>query len=338
MIRMLPPAQAAALERLDLRLEIPHEIPELEKLLYSTVLAGGKRFRPALCFLMGGVLGLDSREVAPYARVAELMHAATLAHDDVIDEADKRRNKPTLNAIATNQKAVLTGDLLLARVVNEIAQLGNLEILRDGAQVLEDLVRGEWLQIERRGKASVTRGMLEAAAQKKTASLIAWCCTTPARLASQLGSLRASDGEELLERCQGLGNLIGLSFQMADDILDFELEGEKPFANDLTEGLVNFVVLEMLEREPGLATELQKLLGAPANAAVGTRVFPWSDAQLDSAKAAVRSRVRSMIRQAQNELQEIARFAPLSGGDREGRDAATESLDTILALMAERMN
>ncbi len=325
MIELMPRNVADSLERLDLTLDTPHEIPELQKLLYETVLAGGKRFRPALCFLMGEILGVSGAECSPYARVAELMHAATLAHDDVIDEATKRRNRPTLNHIATNQKAVLTGDLLLARVVFEIAQKGNLEILRDGSQVLEDLVRGEWLQIDRRNQSQVNRARLEAAAIKKTASLIAWCCTTPARL--------AGNDPTMVERCRKFGNLVGLSFQMADDILDFEKDGEKPYANDIREGLVNFVILEMMERDASTQPKIQKLLDDAANNRALN--WPWDESTLDSAKLGVREKTRQMLEDARKELAEISQHSPNPRADE--RQAATEALDMILAMMAERI-
>ncbi|MCM2323681.1 MAG: polyprenyl synthetase family protein [Oligoflexia bacterium] len=334
MIELMPRDLADSLETLDLKLELPVEIPELETLLYETVLAGGKRFRPALCFMMSGVLGVDPREAAPYARVAELMHAATLAHDDVIDEATKRRNKPTLNHLASNQKAVLTGDLLLARVVYEIAELGRLDILREGSQVLEDLVRGEWLQINRRGQSQVKRSSLELAAQKKTASLIAWCCTTPARLSADTGEKGAKDA--LIERCRRLGNLVGVSFQMADDILDFEAKGEKPYANDLREGLVNFVVLEMQERDPAMTAKVQEVLDFFSEQGAHAPLYnwPWDERTLEQAKVGVRARVRAMLGEARRELQIINDLSPAT----EARRAPSiQALDRILFLMAERV-
>lgn len=322
MIEFMPTELAKALESLPLEIDTPHDIPELKTLLQETVLAGGKRFRPALCLMMGGVLGASPEKVAPYARVAELMHAATLAHDDVIDEATKRRNRPTLNKIATNQKAVLTGDLLLARVVYEIASLGNLEILRDGAQVLEDLVCGEWLQINRRGNATPSRQMLEEAAKRKTASLIAWCCTTPARLSGA--------SPEMIDSCMGFGHRVGLAFQMADDILDFEKEGEKPYANDLLEGLVNFVVLEWIEQKPAMSASLQEIL----NSGKPPEHWPWTPEELEAAKASVRQKVRHLILEAQTELQTLAR---LSAAKPENKEPVAQALDLILTLMAERV-
>lgn len=341
MIEFMPQELASALEKLDLEIQGPHEIPELRALLHETVLSGGKRFRPALCLMMGGILGASPESVLPYARVAELMHAATLAHDDVIDEATKRRNRPTLNKIATNQKAVLTGDLLLARVVYEIAALGNLEILRDGAQVLEDLVRGEWLQIDRRGNAAPTRQMLVEAAEKKTASLIAWCCTTPARLSGA--------SPELLNSCMRFGYRVGLSFQMADDILDFEKNGEKPYANDLLEGLVNFVILELTQQKPEVTPLIQELLNSgiaampsptPTELSVASekitasQAWPWTNQELERAKSSVRDQVRKLIQEARENLQEISR---LSASSHEIQKASTEALDLVLTLMAERV-
>src|SRR5690349_4995210 len=101
----MPKETAQAVESLDLSLTV-HPVPEIDFLLSKTVLFRGKKFRPTLCFLMGQLLGIPLQELSPYARAAEFVHAATLAHDDVIDESSVRRNRPTLNARASNARAV----------------------------------------------------------------------------------------------------------------------------------------------------------------------------------------------------------------------------------------
>src|SRR4051812_18458303 len=95
----MPKETAQAVTKLDLNLSV-HPVPEIDLLLSKTVLFRGKKFRPALCFLMGQLLGVPMEKLQPYARAAEFVHAATLAHDDVIDESEIRRNRPTLNARA----------------------------------------------------------------------------------------------------------------------------------------------------------------------------------------------------------------------------------------------
>ena len=293
MSAFLPPEELRAVESLDLIVQAPAHIPEIPKLLENTLLVGGKRLRPALCFLMGRLLGIPSAKLAPFARAAELTHAATLAHDDVTDEADRRRNRPTLNAVVGNSRAVLAGDLLLARVLREVADQGHPEILRDMTVVYEDLVTGEWLQLEARGKIDVTRELLERISRHKTGSLLRWCCSTPARLASR--------GADFVRTAEKLGETLGLAFQMIDDVIDFEVGGEKPFAQDLREGTVNFVTLEMIERRPELSRQLVEVLGRES------RTYPWSDDELQAAREAVRARVEDRMREADEYLAELAR-------------------------------
>lgn len=320
MIGFLPRPILEAVDRLDLRLEVPVHIPDLEVLLSRTVLDGGKRFRPVLCFLTGSLLGVPLEKVAPYARVAEFIHAATLAHDDVIDEAATRRRKPTLNAEIGNARAVLAGDILLARVVREIAALGNLQILDEGAKVLEDLVQGEWLQLDRRDVIQTERSRLEAAAEKKTSSLIAWCCTTPGRL--------SQGSPELIEHLRALGVGLGLIFQMADDIIDFEENGEKPFAQDLREGLVNFVTFELLGKHPELSGAVSAWMKTPR-----LESRPWTPAQLEDAKRAVRAAIQANIETLRGELGRIIELGRVPAPD---QDPAAIALFQILEYLAER--
>ena len=177
----LPKETLSAVQNLDLQLKV-HSVPEIDILLGKTVLFRGKKFRPMLCFLMGQLFRLPVETLSPYARAAEFVHAATLAHDDVIDESVVRRNRPTLNARSTNARAVLAGDLLLARVMSELSDLGDIHIIRDLSGTVEELVSGEWLQLEARKVLSINREHLETVAKMKTASLMIWCCGTPARV------------------------------------------------------------------------------------------------------------------------------------------------------------
>ncbi len=132
----LPKSVLEAVDSLDLSLNV-EAVPEIETLLGKTVLFRGKKFRPTLSFLVGQFFRLDLKQVSPYARAAEFVHSATLAHDDVIDESSVRRNRPTLNARSTNGRAVLAGDLLLARVMVELSALGQLRIIHDLSKTVE---------------------------------------------------------------------------------------------------------------------------------------------------------------------------------------------------------
>ena len=321
----LPKDVKSAVENLDLNLSVK-TVPEIDILLSKTVLFRGKKFRPMLCFLMGQTFGLDLPRLAPYARAAEFVHAATLAHDDVIDESPVRRNRPTLNARSTNARAVLAGDLLLARVMAELSCLGNIHIIQDLAQTVEKLVSGEWLQLEARKIARVNRHHLETVSKKKTASLMSWCCGTPVRIAGY--------GDDFIEAARQFGEYLGIAFQMIDDIIDYDAQGEKPFAHDIHEGLVNFVTLEMIENNPTLIEPLQKILGVETH----TGVWPWKQSELDHACDQVRLRAQAKLEAAEQTLQWLVEKTHGLGQDSSHlREESIDALRAVLLYLRERV-
>ncbi len=313
----LPKETKRAIESLDLGLNV-YSVPEIDILLSKTVLFRGKKFRPTLCFLMGQIFGVELDRVQPYARAAEFVHAATLAHDDVIDESPTRRHRPTLNARSSNARAVLAGDLLLARVMAELSNLGEIEIIADLANTVEELVSGEWLQLEARKVGRVNRIHLETVAKKKTASLMSWCCGTAARLAGK--------DQSWVDLARQFGECLGIAFQMIDDVIDYDLKGEKPFAQDVREGLVNFVTLEMLEARPSLLEPLQQILGAvPASV-----LWPWEPADLENAAAKVRARADAKLEVAGQILDQLSQL-PNSSLE------SVQALRSILVYLRERV-
>jgi len=314
----MPQETAQAVEKLNLSLSV-RAVPEIDTLLSKTVLFRGKKFRPTLCFLMGQLLGVSPEKTEAYARAAEFVHAATLAHDDVIDESPMRRNRPTLNARSSNARAVLAGDLLLARVMAELSALGEIQLIHDLASTVEELVSGEWLQLEARKISTVNRHHLETVAKKKTASLMAWCSGTPARLA------RAD--EEIIEACRRFGECLGVAFQMIDDIIDYDSSGEKPFAQDLREGLVNFVTLEMLEENPALIDPIQKLLGQAGS----HPVWPWKAHELTAACDRVRARAQAKLEAADQILSQVSKSLKAPNFE------ALQALRSILVYLRERI-
>jgi len=300
MIRGMPGSVAKALSNISFDLDTPSRLPEIEALLNRTVLFGGKRFRPLLCLLFGHLLKLELEKLAPFGRSAEFTHAASLAHDDVIDEADKRRNRPTINKISSNARAVLAGDILLARVMTEVSGQGSIEITQDLSHVVRELVEGEWLQLEARGRIDVTEAHLERVASQKTASLLAWCCQTPVRLCFPTRNPSTPQELALFEAAGRFGRSIGLAFQFVDDVLDFESTSEKPVAQDLREGLVNFVTFEMLRAHPELKGGIRDILMDPE-----PRAYPWTPQQLSDAQSRVRARAENKLALAELALQEI---------------------------------
>ncbi len=227
------------IDSLDLTLRNPSPLIDAYEVSERVLLKGGKRWRPRLCLMIAEGLGLPWSKVKGYARVAELVHAASLAHDDVIDQATARRNKPTLNVLLSERKAVLAGDLLLARAVSELCELGNSYITQRMAEVVENLSTGEWLQLDWLGKTEVSEEILSQIRFLKTGALMEWCCEVPFVL---MGC-----GTAEIKLARTLGRALGSAFQLRDDCLDF-IEGTgKAAFKDWHEGLLNSVFFEVLK-------------------------------------------------------------------------------------------
>lgn len=265
-------------------------VSDLTQELNKLVLAGGKKFRPGLMFLMGKVFNLPTDVLSAYARSVELTHLASLIHDDVIDASDKRRNHPTLNSIKDNTTAILAGDFVLATIMGELAQKNNNELLIDLTVCIQDLADGEWLQYALKSKTEVAFKDLEEICIKKTGSLIRYCCTTPAKLA----------GYSDIKTMHEFGERIGLIFQMADDIVDGLNQSGRPAYQDIINGQYNYVTLKLIELFPELKSPLQKFKG---NATVE---LPWTHDQYQKAIMAV----HEMINVEKNKLFEV--FTSLS--------------------------
>lgn len=270
----------------DLRLNHPTLLPGVQLLSEEVLLSGGKKLRPRLCFMVAEAIGVPFEKVAPYARVVELVHAATLAHDDVIDQATKRRGKPTLNDQLTQARAVLSGDLLLSRSMVELAELGRSDLLKRMAEVLEDLVTGEWLQLECRGSFDVSLITLENIARLKTASMLEWCAQVPFYLMNA--------GEKELDSARAFGKHLGIAFQCIDDCLDFSKASGKDYVKDLKEGQLNQVGRVLLDANPKLvhdfeilADEFETLVSAEmVDRAVG-EVHEKAELNIELARAAL---------------------------------------------------
>jgi geranylgeranyl pyrophosphate synthase len=211
----------------------------------STIAAGGKRLRPLLLFVAAGARPA-SPDLALRAAVAvELIHSATLVHDDVLDAAVLRRGRPTVVAGAGRAMAVATGDLLFSRAFAELAGGGRPEAIRVLSDASSALVQGELLQREDAWNANVTRERYERRCGLKTARLF--------RAACELGALAGGGDVSLLG---DFGDRIGLAFQLLDDVLDVSGPAErtgKHRGTDLLDGTVTLPLILARERDPALA-------------------------------------------------------------------------------------
>ncbi len=199
--------------------------------------------RPALVLLSATMLGHDSDEEVTYAAVVELIHSATLIHDDIIDHATLRRSKPTVNRIWGNSKTVLLGDWLYTTAMSMALSHGNLEVVRRLCEATLQMTEGELLALDRLGAIDLSREEYFAIVERKTAHLFAAAASVPA--------LMKPDRPEAVEVLAAYGRALGTCFQLVDDLLDFtarERELGKPVLSDLKEGKLTLPLLLALPR------------------------------------------------------------------------------------------
>lgn len=218
--------------------------------------AGGKRVRPAVVLLVSRATMLE-REITPrhrrLAEITEMIHTASLVHDDVVDEADLRRNVPTVNSLFDNRIAVLAGDFLFAQSSWYLANLDNLEVVKLLSEVIRDFAEGEILQGLSRYNSDLSIEQYLEKSYYKTASLIA----NSARAAGLLSEVAPEVADSLYD----YGRYLGLAFQIVDDILDFTGSTEvlgKPAGSDLASGNLTAPVLYALEEKPYLETLIER--------------------------------------------------------------------------------
>lgn len=208
------------------------------------VTAGGKRIRPALCLLAargGSDFSLD--RVLPLAEAMELIHTASLVHDDVIDDADTRRGEPTANAKWDNQVAILSGDYIFARAFSLVAAGGYGDyVSKRLAELVCNLSVGEIIQDHTVYQAVKDLDNYYSRIQKKTADFLEICC----ELGALVGGLGKAEADKLAE----YGHCIGMAFQITDDVLDIMQTSEqigKPAGNDIRQGIVTLPVIHALQ-------------------------------------------------------------------------------------------
>ncbi|HTT19279.1 MAG TPA: polyprenyl synthetase family protein [Candidatus Sulfotelmatobacter sp.] len=216
---------------------------------------GGKRIRPALLLLSAKLLNYQGRGAVRLGAVVEIIHTATLVHDDIIDDAKTRRGRPAANTQWGNSKCVLAGDWLYMQAFKIALQERNFRILDTLIELTQQMVEGELLQMEKLGKL-ITLDEHFDLIFRKTACLFSVCM----RLGAILGA--ASPEEE--DALGKYGHDLGMAFQIVDDVLDLTASEEvlgKPVASDLREGKVTMAVIHALERcTPAERAKIQKIL------------------------------------------------------------------------------
>ncbi|MBP7147450.1 MAG: polyprenyl synthetase family protein [Acidobacteria bacterium] len=227
-----------------------HPIAEAGRYLAE---GGGKRLRPALVLLSSGLVGYEGDEDVLLGAVFELIHTATLVHDDIIDEAELRRGRAAANQVFGNEFTVLIGDYLYLRSINMALRTRRLRVIDALALSTERMIEGELLAHHLRGREDVTAEQHMAIVERKTAWLFSACC----RSAGILGGVAPETEEDLA----AFGMEFGIAFQIVDDLLDVTSDEKtvgKPVASDLREGRLTLPWIDLLEC--GNARERQAVL------------------------------------------------------------------------------
>ncbi len=223
--------------------EMREALPMVGEVAGYVLGSGGKRIRPSLVLLISKILGYTGERDIRYGAVVELIHTATLIHDDIIDGSDLRRGRPTANRKWGNQTTVLVGDWLYTRSMDLCLELGDVEIMRVLTSATLQMTEGEILADRVRGHLDVDEAIYMDITRRKTAELFAAACSIPALF--QPSTLHLTD--TLAE----FGRNLGLCFQLIDDVLDYtssRSELGKPVMADLREGRVTLPMILLLPR------------------------------------------------------------------------------------------
>lgn len=213
--------------------DFPAYLPKLSS-LYDDLFAGGKGFRAKLIRMMSESMSLPPRTEHLLAQTIEFIHNSSLLHDDLIDRSILRRGKPAAWHKYTPEYAVLAGDYLLARVMVNLSHFGNIKLVQYTAEVISDLLEGEWLQDSVIGDFFISVEQLDRIHNLKTASLFKWCMRAPF-------IAQENYNPELHQTLEEMGTLLGQLFQRSDDLLDYDVrnfEG-KAILGDLKSGYLN---------------------------------------------------------------------------------------------------
>ena len=215
------------------------QAPLLDKVTHYIIKRKGKQMRPLFIFLTAKMLGEVSDKTYDAANLVELLHTASLVHDDVVDDANERRGFFSVNALWKNKIAVLVGDYMLSKILLLSIERENPKLLGVVARAVREMSEGELLQIEKARKLDITEEVYYEVIRQKTASLIATCC--------EAGAISV-DRMDQTENMKEFGETVGLAFQLKDDIFDYGEPGNigKPTGLDIRERKMTLPLIYVL--------------------------------------------------------------------------------------------
>ncbi len=263
--------------------------PSLDDAVEQLLASGGKRIRPAAVLLVGELFDARGKELVTLAAAIEMLHTATLVHDDLIDGSVLRRGAPTLNSRWSTGATVLTGDYIFARAAFLASRTGSLPVMEAFARTLMTIVNGEISQLSH-GPLLPDRAEYLRRIYAKTASLF--------ELASEGGAMLSTQDAERVQTLKAFGYSLGIAFQMVDDVLDFVGDPRdvgKPVGSDLRHGLVTLPAIYFANENPGVREDL-------AEACAGRLEGPRLEAAI--AAIAASDAVRSCMEEARTFIAE----------------------------------
>ena len=216
--------------------------PLLDKITNYIVKRKGKQMRPMFVFLSAKLCGKMNESTFRGASMIELLHTATLVHDDVVDDANMRRGFFSINALWKNKIAVLVGDFLLSKGLLLAVRNEDFHLLKLTSRAVEEMSEGELLQIEKARRLDIDESIYYEIIRKKTASLIAACCA--------VGCASVSNNEHQIQNMWDFGEAIGIAFQIKDDLFDYQKQGliGKPVGIDIKEQKMTLPLIYALQQ------------------------------------------------------------------------------------------
>lgn len=220
------------------------KVPLLDIILRYIHRQKGKQMRPMFVFLSAHLAGTPQKATARAASLIELLHTATLVHDDVVDDAEKRRGLFSINALWKNKIAVLAGDFLLSKGLSLALASKDYEVLEIVSEATREMAEGELLQIEKARRLDIKEEVYFEIIRKKTATLISSCCSA--------GAASTGAEKELVDKMKQFGEYVGIAFQIKDDIFDFQKTNAigKPQGIDIKEQKMTLPLIYMLNNLP----------------------------------------------------------------------------------------
>jgi octaprenyl-diphosphate synthase len=253
------------------RAAMKSSVPLLNKITYYLIKRRGKQLRPMLVFFSAGINGTINDSTYRAAALIELLHTATLVHDDVVDDTYRRRGAFSINALWKNKIAVLIGDYMLSQGLLLAINDKEFQLLELVSSAVKKMSEGELLQIEKTRKLNITESEYFEIIANKTASLVAACCAS--------GAASTGASEETVKRMWDIGELLGMAFQIKDDLLDYETGYDigKPTGTDIKEKKLSLPLIFALEQSSYLERKniLSSLKNKSGDKETAIRIFDF---------------------------------------------------------------